>query len=341
VRWYTTFGAVEITEQLLRLGRRGAEWRPFCAAAGVCHRGYSARLQRAMVDFGSEDSFARAVARLWEHYEVAVPVESLRQQTLRHGRSIATLPGAQAVKPASTLITQMDGSMIPVMQPGCGEDARKGKQLFWREVRLCVARPKGSVAGVYGATLGSAQTAAWLWQEVASGAGLTASSYVHGLGDGADWIVDKFTENFGNQGRYLLDFYHVSEYLAAAAKTTVAEKQRQTWRRRQQGRLLNGQTAQVFRALRGQLEPPEISEAPVRSAYNYLRQRREQLGYQEAREQELPIGSGEIESGHRHVIQQRLKRSGCWWKQANAQAMLNLRVARANNLWNQHWTASN
>ena len=48
----------------------------------------------------------------------------------------------------------------------------------------------------------------------------------------------------------------------------------------------------------------------------------------------------EVESGHRHVIQQRLKLAGCWWKENNAEAMLGLRVARANQLWNSYWNDS-
>ena len=68
-----------------------------------------------------------------------------------------------------------------------------------------------------------------------------------------------------------------------------------------------------------------------------LSQRREQLDYAGARAAGLPIGSGEIESGHRHVIQQRLKLAGGWWKESNAQAMLSLRVARANQLWDPYW----
>ena len=63
----------------------------------------------------------------------------------------------------------------------------------------------------------------------------------------------------------------------------------------------------------------------------------EQLDYAGARAAGLPIGSGEIESGHRHVIQQRLKLAGCWWKEPNAEAMLGLRAARANQLWNAYW----
>jgi len=51
-------------------------------------------------------------------------------------------------------------------------------------------------------------------------------------------------------------------------------------------------------------------EAPVRSCYRYLNNRLEHLDYKRAVEQGLPIGSGEIESAHRHVVQKRLKIAG-------------------------------
>jgi len=329
-----------VQEQLLRLGRRGPELRPFCQSAGVRHRGYSKRLQRVIVDFGAEHSFGKAAQRVQEHYGIKVPVEALRQHTLRHGRSINQLP-AQALAAAKMLVVQMDGSMIPIVERGSGADGRKGKELLWREARLCLARASDKTQAVYGATLGSAQTAGWMWREVALKAGLGSRTQVHGLGDGAPWIVDQFRENFGAQGFYLLDFYHVSEYLAqAASRVTRVDKQR-GWTRRQQGRLLRNQHQKVLRSLEAHLEPPNMEEAPVSTAHRYLNQRQDCLDYSTARAAKLPIGSGEIESGHRHVIQKRLKLAGAWWKQTNAQAMLNLRSARANNQWSQHWISKN
>lgn len=82
--------------------------------------------------------------------------------------------------------------------------------------------------------------------------------------------------------------------------------------------------AAVLRALTPHLEPERQPEAPVRAAHRYLSGRRDQLDYAGARAAGLPIGSGEIESGHRHVIQQRLKRAGSWWHEPNAEAMLGL-----------------
>lgn len=325
---------------MLRLGRRGTQLRPFCLSAGVRNRGYSQRLQRVMVDFGAEHSFAKAAERIQEHYGIEVPVEAIRQHTLHHGRRINQIPAERACA-VQTLIVQMDGTMIPVVQPGKGPDARKNKQLFWREARLCLARSQDKAQAVYGSTLGTAQTAAWVWREVALAGGLTQKTQVHGLGDGAPWIVDKFRDNFGQQGSYLLDFYHVSEYLAQAAPQVVAKGKERQWVRRQQARLLNNQSHKVLKSLQPHIEPPELEEAPVSAAYRYLTERHDCLDYASAQAQHLPIGSGEIESGHRHVIQKRLKVAGAWWKETNAHSMLNLRTARANHQWNHYWVSRN
>lgn len=59
------------------------------------------------------------------------------------------------------------------------------------------------------------------------------------------------------------------------------------------------------------------------------------MDYKKAKNQGLAIGSGEIESSHRHVIQKRLKISGAWWKVENANALM--RVARANGYWEGYW----
>lgn len=340
MKWFTTFGPVEVEEQLLRLGRRGAELRPFSREAGVTHRSYSRPLQRVLTDFGAEHSFARAASHVREHYRIEVPIDAVRQHTLKHARAIVGQQPRQAPLAAQQVITQMDGSMIPIVEPGQGADARKGKQLLWREARLCCARDAKRVHPVYGATLGSVEVASALWAETARAAGMQAASKVHGVGDGAGWIMTQFSEQFGRQGAYLLDFYHVSEYLAAAALQVAQPGQHQQWRGRQQDRLLNNQWKKVLRSLEPHLESADAREAPVRAAHRYLSQRENHLDYAGAKAKGLPIGSGQIEGGHRHIVQQRLKLSGAWWKHTTAQSMLGLRVARANQLWDVYWSTA-
>jgi hypothetical protein len=52
----------------------------------------------------------------------------------------------------------------------------------------------------------------------------------------------------------------------------------------------------------------------------------------------LPIGSGEIESAHRYVIQNRLKIAGAWWKMENlssARGASEPRLGRLLELWTE------
>ena len=81
-------------------------------------------------------------------------------------------------------------------------------------------------------------------------------------------------------------------------------------------------------------------DAPVRRAHRYLRNRLDQVDYKGAAERELPIGSGQIESSHRHVVQARLKRPGAWWSGDNIDSMLSLRLCRANDQWDEYWAGN-
>ena len=338
LRWQTTLGWLEVEEDQWRLGRRGKLLRPFMARTGLAARGTSRRLQRVLTDFGAEESFSRAAERVREHHGVGVAVSRLRRQTLRHGAQMGAMEMARPRQTSAVIVTEMDGSLIPVVTPaGTGADRRKGKHLHWREVRLCLARDQGSVTPCYGATLGSTGIAGEVWHRTAVAAGLGDTTRVHGVGDGADWIAAQFQEQFAAQGTYLVDFWHVGGYLAAAAAAIVPPARAGAWRRRQQARLRKDGLPAVLRSLLPHIEPEDQVDSPVRAAHRYLSSRSTQLGYRQALDQDLPIGSGQIESAHRHVIQQRLKLAGSWWKEPNAQAMLTLRVARANLLWNSYW----
>jgi hypothetical protein len=133
---------------------------------------------------------------------------------------------------------------------------------------------------------------------------------------------------FGAQGSYLIDFYHLCEYLAAAAPS--CSKTPKVWLEEQKTRFKSGRNAEVLAALKSHMEPEDRAEKPVHNALRYLSNRPGQFDYLSAIEAHLPIGSGEVESAHRYLIQKRLKLPGAWWRSDNAQAMLNLRSMRAN-----------
>ena len=81
------------------------------------------------------------------------------------------------------------------------------------------------------------------------------------------------------------------------------------WFEKQKDLMKNNQVTAVLQKLMPHIEPGYVpdKDAPVRCCYRYIRNRLFQFNYKEALEQSLPIGSGEVESAHRYVIQDRLK----------------------------------
>lgn len=319
-------------------------------SAKVSQRGCSRPLQRAVTDFGADQAFAQVMDKLVEHYGIVLGESTIRQITEGHAKKIfdqadGALDWPKRRGSSAVLIVEMDGGMVPIVEPDATKaDKRKGKKLQWKEAKLCLAHPQGSKTLVYGGTLrGDAATAGQKLFDCARQAGFGRGTHVHAVGDGAPWIADQVEDRFGAQGSYLLDFFHVCDYLSAAAKSMIADPEGQkTWMDEQKARLKTRHCNQLLGLLQAHLEPPGVddSDAPVRQCHRYLNQRREQLDYQSAQERDLPIGSGEIESAHRYIAQQRLKRPGAWWCAANADHMLALRLNRANRQWNAYWDSN-
>lgn len=287
--------------------------------------------------------------KLHEHYGITVPLSAARSITEHHAQQITELGeslGLPTTSPADVVIGESDGSMIPIVETYLPEesdkipDRRKHKRLFWKEARLSMAHAKGSATPLFLGTMDSVDVAGQQLLLCVNAAGATEKTRVHCVGDGARWIANQVEEKFGSNGTYLIDFYHLCEYLSAAAPhCTSGDDDKDIWFKTQKEALKSSEYSQVLQALRPYLEPSktEDSQAPVRACYRYIKNRPEHLDYKTAIEKELPIGSGEVESAHRYVLQKRLKLPGAWWSIDCAKNMINLRTCRANNLWDDYW----
>jgi Uncharacterised protein family (UPF0236) len=340
--WWCVFGELKVTERVWRTGQQ-KYLRLLPEAIGVTPRGRSKRLERVLSDFGCEHSFRHAAARVLEHYGFEISASAVREATLHHaGRaeqilekeyqeSFRILP-AQG---AEHVVAQADGSLVRTVTAG----PRKGKKpRDWKEIRLTAAQALGKTDKVYAATFDEVDQVGRRWGHCARRAGWGLNSQIHALGDGAEWIRLQTQEVFGQQGTFLCDYYHVSEYLAEAAPSCRAKAPDQ-WRRTQQKRLKRGALQKVVDTLAEHLEPADTIEelAPVTNAHRYLSNRTDCLDYPRALRLGLPIGSGMIESGHRHVLQARLKKAGAAWLMSNAALIASLRVLRANGQWLTLW----
>jgi hypothetical protein len=333
---------VNITERVWQTNERKYV-RLLQENVGVSARGYSKRLQRVLTDFGSEHSFRHAAASVLEHYGFEINASAVRNATLRHAQRAAQMLEEEYQKPfralpavgAKHVIAEADGSMVCTVSAG-PRGSKKPRE--WKEIRLTAAQADGSTEKFYAATFGEVAEVGRRWGHCARRAGWGLNSQVHAVGDGAEWVRLQTTEVFGSQGTFLCDYFHVSEYLAEAGPS-CRPKAPEQWRRTQQKRLKRGALPQVIDSLAEHLEVPDTLEelAPVNNAHRYLSNRKDCLDYPRALRLGLPIGSGMIESGHRHVLQARLKKAGAAWLLAHAELLANLRVLRTNGDWLRLW----
>src|SRR4030042_5948618 len=182
-----------------------------------------------MASFGSG-----ADAKLKEHYAIEVPATVVRAIAEKHGEAMARMERRQQSElpdrpGGAMLIVETDGSMIPVGETAeivTGEpsvDLRKNRKLDWKEGRLGLVHQPGSVTPIFSATMGTVDDVGdQLWRSaIHAGAGIQTT--FHGVGDGASWITNQLDLRFGTQATYLVDFYHLCDYIALAAEVVAGE----------------------------------------------------------------------------------------------------------------------
>lgn len=314
-------------------------------AIAVKSRRCSLPLQRAVSDFGLESSFEKSTQRIAEHYGFELPLSAVATVTREHAEKIALRQQSGSAKasalPASgveELVAEADGSFVRIVSTtAAGADARKTRTIDYREARLFASVAQGSDGICYDATFGSVDTVATLWAQTAKTVGMSTQSHVHVLADGAPWIDSQRLIAFGNQGDLLIDLYHVLEYISEASKACSDQPKR--WLKTQKKRLKSGRSSQVILELKKYLEPESQADelSPVRRAWRYLKNRSNYLAYDKAIEKELPLGSGLIESGNKHVLQARMKIPGASWNIGTAENFVRTRAMRANDQWKEYW----
>ena len=152
------------------------------------------------------------------------------------------------------------------------------------------------------------------------------------LADGASEMwnrLDLIVEDLEQDTTRLVDFWHVCEYLAAAA-AVIDGDQSSNRLSRWKHLLLNAESA--IRLVLGELDEYTDIE-PVAEAVRYVENHGDRLNYARARTQGLPIGSGNIEATCKSLVSQRFKRSGARWKIETGEHVLQLRALQLSDRW--------
>jgi hypothetical protein len=127
----------------------------------------------------------------------------------------------------------------------------------------------------------------------------------------------------------ILDFYHVLERVGEIARAMYPEAPAEAcaWQAAMRQELLEIGPWELLRALAA-WEPESAEGQEVRRIQGaYFARQQERMRYPEYRRRGFPLGSGAVEGACKHVVVDRLRRSGMRWKPATADPVLQVRAA--------------
>lgn len=140
----------------------------------------------------------------------------------------------------------------------------------------------------------------------------------------------------------ILDLLHALEYLWKAAYCFHKEgsKEAAAWVRERALRLLRGEVSQVVKGIGKSATSRRFSgnsRKTVDAVRGYLYRNRHRMRYHEYLRDGLPIASGAVEGACRHLIKDRMERSGMRWTIATAEALVKLRAAYISGDFEDYW----
>lgn len=165
------------------------------------------------------------------------------------------------------------------------------------------------------------------------------------LSDGERALHDRQGEFLPEDAVCILDLFHVMERLWKAAwcffDEATEKREAHQWVEKHLRMLLEGKVRYVISGL-GQMMTKRglkgTRRRTIEEVTGYFRRNRDRMKYDEYLAKGYPIGSGVVEGACRHLVKDRLERTGMRWRPDGAQAMLDLRATYLNEDWESFWT---
>lgn len=372
VTFKTVFGPMELESAYLYDRGQRQGYRPLREEFGVIGDRYSDTVERALTDFGIEKSFGRAAKRFFEHYgwevgrttilrlteRLGEQAENFLEERFKQGEARYNEPDSKAPK-TERMITSLDGCMLrtgelmtaqkAALLAENDDDRARYEKLDpdktvrlekWKEVRTGLARQPDQVDPIYVCRRGDYET---ICRQLFGAAGLQKLGFetkVVGLIDGAFGLKESMELSFANL-QIILDPSHLRHHFYDAAhEIGLSDTAAKSWVDEYFERLANGHALKAVADLESECaKHEEDSEifARLQRLIGYLTRFINCVHYRKYKDDEWPIGSGESESAHRFIPQERLKIAGACWRKETLNPMLALRVIRANGWWNDFW----
>jgi hypothetical protein len=330
----------------------------------ITHQARSEAVNRALSDFGIEESYGKAAMRFKEHYYFDISSSAASRVTQKiAGEALAYLEdhlsaedcqsprfagaggeedGAEVVE---KLLVELDGCEIRTAvshvitesdeRTPVYENPVKRKEMKWRDVRLGFASPLDSDLKIFAGKMDGYPEVVKQLHGAASLCGMTLQTQVIGVADGGIGLSEELKRQFPNM-QFILDKSHLKDHFYQTAEALgMAKKEQAGWVNARIKAISNGEVGKIIRELKAQFN--QTPNQRLDRLIGYLERFMDALDYNSFKQKGYPIGSGEIESAHKSIPQKRLKIPGASWHPDSINPILALRIIRANYWWENFW----
>ena len=152
-------------------------------------------------------------------------------------------------------------------------DKRKNRKVCYQEAKVVLAHKPDEANPIYSASMNGVDETGKRLRWCAMQAGLGKNTMVHGVGDGAPWIVRQFEDKFRDiKYSYLIDMYHLTEYLSDASQAISPDStEQQKWVNSQAAYLKANEVSQVLHNIGKYSDIANLPQSEaINTCYRYI-----------------------------------------------------------------------
>lgn len=348
----TLFGKLEISSPYLWCPGIDSS-KPLIDEMKIYHCGRSEAVNRALSDFGIEESFSSAAAKFKEHYHYEIGQSAAGRSTKNTAlqamdyieNKLSDSDQLQRNISIEKMLVELDGceirtaSFVPVENSTettpVYNNRKKAKIIKWRDVRLGFVRPLDSKSKTFVGEMDSYQNVVSQMHSAAVLTGMTPETKIIGVADGGIGLSEELKRQFPSM-QFILDKSHLKDHLYETAEALgINQKDRPGWVKPRVRAISDGNVEAILKEL--EEENDKNPNERLKRLIGYINRFYDALDYDNFKSKGYPIGSGEIESAHKSIPQKRLKIPGASWNADSIDPMLSLRILRADDWWEDFW----
>ena len=346
-------------------GKKGTGTYPVLAALGITDRVSPATREEVSLYTIQASSYQEALLIL-ARKGIHICSSTLKRIAMATAQADITLRDAALASAMNIPVSQdgplankrvrinVDGGRTRTRKNTKGRKPKNGRRKFytpWREPRVLVIDvlyQDGSYDSLrlplYDVLIDDADATFYLIVGYLRLLGAAYAEIVEFVADGAEWIWDRvdliITQAEIDESKFfkILDFYHAAEHLSEALEVCKGLKSKERKKiYRQLRHILRHNRAgieKVIEELR-QLGQKYKADVEMAKASEYFKKHINHMRYAIYEEKRLPIGSGQVESAVRRLINLRFKAPGSFWKEKVVENLMHLRACFKSGRWGE------